>query len=267
LNGGIIFVLARAFGLRTSVAIETALLLAASGEFVFVILNAATAAGIVGEGVAKLILVTSSLSMFCIPVLAATGAAIVRRTPIKVEHVVPGQGLTAEPRVLVIGYGRVGKLVADMLTRHHVSWIAVERDPVVVEMARREGANVFFGDAARADLLKRCGLDTALAVVVTMDSPEGTEAVVTTAQEIRQGLTIVARARDARQAKRLYELGATDAVPETIEASLQLSESLLVEIGIPMGLVIASIHQRRDEFRKDLHPPSTSGPQRIGKTK
>ena len=70
---------------------------------------------------------------------------------------------------------------------------------------------------------------------------------------------LVARARDARHAQRLYELGATDAVPETVEASLQLSEALLVEIGVPMGLVIASIHERRDEYRKVLNRPESLG--------
>ena len=117
---------------------------------------------------------------------------------------------------------------------------------------------MFFGDASRTELLRRCGLDSALAVVVTMDSPEGAEAVVATARSVRTDLIIVARARDARQAKRLYELGATDAVPETIEASLQLSEAVLVEIGIPMGLVIASIHERRDEFRNELNKPEAA---------
>jgi CPA2 family monovalent cation:H+ antiporter-2 len=146
-----------------------------------------------------------------------------------------------------------------MLTRHKIGWVAIEREPTLVEAALREGRNVFFGDASRPDLLRRLGLDAALAVVVTMDSPEGAEAVVTTAREARQNLTIVVRARDARQAKRLYGLGATDAVPETIEASLQLSEALLVEIGVPMGLVIASIHERRDEFRRELNNPDALG--------
>jgi monovalent cation:H+ antiporter-2, CPA2 family len=82
---------------------------------------------------------------------------------------------------------------------------------------------------------------------------------VVNARELRPDLTIVARARDAQQAKRLYELGASDAVPETIEASLQLSEALLVGIGIPTGSVIASIHQRRDEFRKELNNPNALG--------
>ena len=67
---------------------------------------------------------------------------------------------------------------------------------------------------------------------------------------------MVARARDAAHAKTLYDLGVTDAVPETIEASLQLSEAVLVDIGVPMGLVIASIHEKRDAYRKLLSPPA-----------
>lgn len=156
-------------------------------------------------------------------------------------------------RVLVVGYGRVGTLVADMLNRHKIAWAAVEREPHLIEAARRLGHDVFFGDASRPELLRRCGLDTALAVVVTMDSPESTEAVVVTTREIRKDIIIVARARDAGQANRLYILGANDAIPEAIEASLQLSEALLVDIGIPMSSVIASIQKRRDEFRQELN--------------
>ena len=78
----------------------------------------------------------------------------------------------------------------------------------------------------------------------------------------RADLTIVARARDADHARRLYELGATDAVPETIEASLQLSEAVLVDIGVAMGHVIASIHDKRDEFRKLLNAPGPTGRER-----
>ena len=73
-------------------------------------------------------------------------------------------------------------------------------------------------------------------------------------------MTLVARARDADHARALYGLGVTDAVPETIEASLQLSEAVLVDIGIPMGFVIASIHEKRDEFRKIL--PAAGAPER-----
>jgi CPA2 family monovalent cation:H+ antiporter-2 len=146
-----------------------------------------------------------------------------------------------------------------MLRRHDIAWVAVEQDARLVEAARRAGEVLFFGDAARPDFLARCGLADAPALVVTMDDPDGAEAIVSVAREMRPDLTIVARARDARHAQRLYDLGATDAVPETVEASLQLSEALLVEIGVPMGLVIASIHERRDEFRKALNRPESLG--------
>ena len=99
-----------------------------------------------------------------------------------------------------------------------------------------------------------------------MDSPAANEAVVETTRRLRPDVTLVARARDADHARALYQLGATDAVPETIEASLQLSEAVLVDVGVPMGLVIASIHEKRDEFRKILaaagapeRPRSNSG--------
>jgi len=137
--------------------------------------------------------------------------------------------------------------------------VAAERDPRAVEAARRAGRDLYYGDAARGDFLLRAGLADASALVVTMDDPERAETIVAVARELRPDLTIVARARDARHAQRLYDLGATDAVPETVEASLQLSEALLVDIGVPMGLVIASIHERRDEFRKALNRPEALG--------
>ncbi|MNN64250.1 glutathione-regulated potassium-efflux system protein KefC [compost metagenome] len=83
-----------------------------------------------------------------------------------------------------------------------------------------------------------------------MDSPTKVDEVVRTARALRPDLILIARARDDRHAARLYALGVTDAVPETTEASLQLAENTLVDLGVPMGLVLASIHERRDGFRK-----------------
>lgn len=261
LTGVVVFVLARLFGLKNGPAIETALLLAAGGEFAFVILSQAMDVRLVGRAEGQLILVASTLSMFCIPVLAALGARLGGRAATQAgPSIAPSDTPQSEtPKVLVVGYGRVGRLVGDMLSRHEIEWIAAERDAKFVDVGRRAGHRVYFGDASRAEFLSRCGLGSARALVVTMDDPDGAEAVVATAREMRPDLTIVARARDARHAKRLYELGATDAVPETIEASLQLSEAALVDIGIPMGLVIASIHERRDEFRKELNRPEALG--------
>ena len=139
-----------------------------------------------------------------------------------------------------------------MLDMHKIPFIAVDADARVVSRARDAGKPVYYGDASRPNYLRRCGIEAARAVVVTMDSPKANEMVVETTRRLRGDVTLVARARDADHAHALYALGATDAVPETIEASLQLSEAVLVDIGVPMGLVIASIHEKRDEYRAIL---------------
>jgi CPA2 family monovalent cation:H+ antiporter-2 len=250
---GVIFGLARAFGVATRPALETALVLGPAGEFAFVILSAALADGLVDRTAGSAVLVSATLSMFAIPLLTMLGARINRReesNDVAQVQNTPGPEDPDRPLVLIAGFGRVGRLVSDMLSRHEVAWVAVDNDAKVVEQARAEGVPIWFGDAGRAEFLKRCGVETAPALVVTMDAAKKVEDVVTCARALRPDLTIVARARDHKHAARLYELGVTDAVPETIEASLQLAENALVDIGIPMGPVIASIHERRDEFRR-----------------
>jgi len=262
LNGLLIFLLARLFRLPWRSAAETALLLAAGGEFAFVILAQAMGEGLVDRLAGQTVLVAATLTMAAIPALAALGARIggKRLAP---PDLAPEPALgAAPPRVLVVGYGRVGHLVGEMLHTHDIAWVAAEADHRLVEAGRRAGERIYFGDASRPDFLMRCGLADVAALVVTMDDPEGAETIVEVARELRGDLTIVARARDARHAKRLYELGATDAVPETVEASLQLSEAVLVEIGVPMGLVIASVHERRDGFRAELNRPDALGGRR-----
>src|SRR5690606_1337646 len=121
------------------------------------------------------------------------------------------------------------------------------------------GFEVYYGDAARPDMLNACGLDSARALIVTMDSPTKVDEVVNAARALRPDLILIARARDDRHAARLYALGVTDAVPETTEASLQLAENTLVDLGVPMGLVLASIHERRDGFRKTFQAAAPDG--------
>jgi Kef-type K+ transport system membrane component KefB/voltage-gated potassium channel Kch len=164
-----------------------------------------------------------------------------------------------QPRVIIVGCGRVGDLVSEMLTRHDVPYVALDNDSALVARERRRGKPMFYGDATNPELLRRFGIASAHALVVTMDSPVAVESVVTAARAERPDLIIVARASDAEHAAKLYGLNVTDAVPETIEASLQLSEALLVNIGIPMGLVIASIHEKRDEFRRALQGSERQG--------
>jgi CPA2 family monovalent cation:H+ antiporter-2 len=139
-----------------------------------------------------------------------------------------------------------------MLAEHQVRYIAIDRDPRLVANARRDGKPVYFGDVRQLDFLRACGLDTAKAAIITIHERSEIDAIVQALRSNYPKLVIVARAKDAVHAQHLYEIGVTDAVPETIEASLQLSEAALVGLGIPTGLVIASIHERRDQFRAKL---------------
>jgi CPA2 family monovalent cation:H+ antiporter-2 len=249
-----LLVLARAFKLPTRVAREIALLLGPGGEFAFVMIGAAVAGEVVAPKVGQTVLVAVTLTMLITPALARLGeflAGAVAAPALSPEVLMlppEDQGR----RVIIVGYGRVGALIGDMLDWHKIPYIAIDSDAALILRARKAGKPIYYGDATRPEFLRRSGIDTARALVVTMDAPRANEAVVETARSLRADITLVARARDAAHAKTLYDLGVTDAVPETIEASLQLSEAVLVDIGVPMGYVIASIHEKRDEYRKLL---------------
>jgi len=253
LKGVILFGLARGFGLPWRVGAEMALLLGPGGEFGFVMIGAALAGGLVDRALSTTLVTAVAISMLAIAPLARLGALIdARPRPHADGPPEEAPPESEERRVVIVGYGRVGALIGDMLDMHKVPFVAVDSDARLVGSARDAGKPVYYGDASRPDYLRRSGVETARAVVVTMDSPRANETVVETTRRLRRDVTLVARARDADHARALYALGVTDAVPETIEASLQLSEAVLVDIGVPMGLVIASIHEKRDEYRAIL---------------
>ncbi|WP_269515322.1 cation:proton antiporter [Brevundimonas subvibrioides] len=248
IKAGLIFGLARAWGLSMRAAIETALVLGPAGEFAFVILTTGMVEGIAARAFTQGVLVSATLSMFTVPLMAMLGQRLARvAVPGPVPPLPEPEARSGD--VLIVGFGRVGRLVAEMLGRHDQTFIALDTDPTAVAAGRRDGFDVSYGDAGRPEMLSLCGIDTARALVVTMDAPGKVDEVVMAARGLRDDLIIIARARDDRHAARLYALGVTDAVPETTEASLQLAENLLVDLGVPMGLVLASIHERRDAFR------------------
>jgi CPA2 family monovalent cation:H+ antiporter-2 len=247
------FGLARLFRLSGAAGAEAAAPLGPPGEFAFVVIAQALAAGLVSPDLADIVLVGSGLGLFLIPALTVLGSrlAAVARTPApEAPEAIPSGQEPEGGRVLIVGYGRVGRLVGAMLRVHDIEFTAVDAEPQVVALARAEGVRIYFGDASREAFLKACGVESTRAVVVTMDAPAKVDEVVRTVRALRPGLALIARARDARHAEALYRLGVTDAVPEAIEASLQLAENTLVDLGVPMGLVIASIHEKRDEYRE-----------------
>jgi CPA2 family monovalent cation:H+ antiporter-2 len=243
--------LLRLSGARKSVAAETGLLMASPSETTLIVLTAATAAGLISIETGAFWTVVTALGLTLTPLLARLGRDAARRVDLAADDLPTATGAGAE-RVVIIGFGRVGRLVAEMLTTHRRDYMAVDSSIDTVAACRREGFPIVFGDVARHELVDRLNLGHAAALVLTMDDPVLTVRLTKKVRAWCPGLTIVARARDAAHAAELYRAGVTDAVPETLESSLQLSEAVLVDLGIAMGPVIASIHEKRAELRKEI---------------
>ncbi len=247
--------LARAHGLSLGAGVRSGLVLGPGSEFSFVIIALAASLNLIDAPTASFVLIVVALTMAAIPLLDALGGQIeASLAPAAEPHAATQIPLPADeaPRVIVAGFGRVGRIVAALLETHDVPYIAVDADADAVAKGRDEGKPVYFGNIKHEDFLRRSGIAMARALVLTMDAPKTASELVTIARGLRADLKIIVRARDAAHASELYRLGATDAVPETVEASLQLAEAVLVDVGVPMGPAIATIHEKRAEIRTQI---------------
>lgn len=245
--------LLRLGGVRAGVAAETGVLMASPSETTLIVLAAATAAQLIRPETAAFWQVVTAIGLTITPLLAKLGRIASRRVDMRQEVEIPALGKVEEAATaVIIGFGRVGRLVAEMLSAHGRTYLAIESNIDTVAACRREGIPILFGDVSRPDLVDRLNLAKASALIITMDDPVLTVRLTRRVRKLCPDLAIVARARDANHAAELYRAGATDAVPETLESSLQLSEAVLVDLGIAMGPVIASIHEKRAELRREI---------------
>lgn len=239
--------LLRLSGIRAGIAVETGVMMASPSETSLIVVSAAAAAGIVSGGDAAFWTTVTAIGLTVTPLLGAIGKRMAR----EVDHQSETQSEeeTGQGRTVIFGFGRVGRMVADMLIAHGQPYLAVDSDVDGVRRSRAEGYNVLFGDVSRPELADRLQLGHAAALVLTMDDPVLVASLTRRVRGWVPDLPIIARARDTAHAAKLYKAGVSDAVPETLEASLQLSEAVLVDVGLPMGPVIASIHEKRSELR------------------
>ena len=243
--------LLRLMGARRGTSAEAGILMASPSETTLIILAAAGSAQLIQPGTIQFWQIVTAIGLTITPILAMVGQRIARR----VDGVDAAQLSDSDVQgrhAIIIGFGRVGRLVADMLVRHDQPYVAVDSDTDLVSEGLRQGYTVTFGDAAHGHALSRLGADRATAVILTMDEPIAAQRMVRKLRGQYPDLPIIARARDASHAAELYRAGASHAVPETLESSLQLSEAVLVDLGVPMGPVIASIHEMRDELRDQI---------------
>jgi monovalent cation:proton antiporter-2 (CPA2) family protein len=240
----IIAPLARAFGLSWQRAIETAFLLGGAGEFAFVVIAAARGGGAVPEAVADYMLVVTALSIFITPLVATLGTYIAHR--LRSAPTPPPEAAEESGHVVIAGFGRVGQMLADLLSAQEIPHIAVEGEMSDVTTLRRQGRPVHYGDASSRQVLESVGGANAAAIVVTINDAEGAERIVREAKRAWPHIPVYARARDADHARRLHGLGAALASPDSVEAALQLGEALLEGVGVPDEIARRIIADRRE---------------------
>ncbi|HEX6740654.1 MAG TPA: NAD-binding protein, partial [Sphingomicrobium sp.] len=241
-------------GARMAVAAEAGVLMASPSETTLIVLASATAARLISPDTAAFWQIVTAMGLTVTPLLARLGRAAGSRfagrsmadqMDASLDSAAPGQ-------VVILGFGRVGRMVADMLDEHGKDYLAVDADVDSVAELRKEGYDVLFGDVAHPELIDKLHQRRPSALILTMDNPVLVNRLAKQLRTTFPDLPIIARARDTAHAAALYKAGVTDAVPETLEASLQLSEAALVDLGVPMGPVIASIHEKRDELRAKI---------------
>ncbi|MEQ9518054.1 MAG: monovalent cation:proton antiporter-2 (CPA2) family protein [Parvibaculum sp.] len=254
----IITALSVMFGVNTSQAIRTGLLLSAGGEFAFVVFGAALATGVMERDVAQYMLIVAGGSLVLTPLLMLLGdflsAQIVRFAKVDPEVDVAVIDDDLKGHVIIAGYGRVGRTVARVLSEQRVPYIALDMNATRARLARQRGEPVFYGDAARHDMLDRVGADRAAAIVLTLNDIAAATRAVGAIRSKWPKIPVFVRAHDLTHTKDLLKLGATGVVPETLETSLQLATELLYTIGIPHEALTPLMDKMREEGYARVNP-------------
>lgn len=246
LKTAVLLALCRLFGLGWPGALRTALLLAQGGEFGFVLFAAARQAGVLGAEHHSILLLVISTSMALTPLVVHLGdrlaARLARAFPEPVEEPLT---LPEPARAVVVGYGRVGRLVVETLQRADVPVVALDLDPARLRLGRRLGHRVLYGDATDPRVLDGIAGETARVVVVAVDRPDQAEAAVSAARAACPHALVLARAHDDDRRPVLERLGASFVLTETRELSLGLAEAALGRLDVPEEAAAAALEATR----------------------
>jgi len=228
------------------------MLMASPSETTLIVLSTAVTARLIDAETAAFWQMATAIGLTVTPLLARTGHDIARRIERRAGDAEPAAPDERGGGAVILGFGRIGRIVADLLRTHDQAYMALESDIDLVNDARRAGYAVRFGDAARQDMLDKLRLDHARALIITMDDPVLAVRITRRVRGSAPDLPIIVRARDTDHAAELYRAGASSAVPETLESSLYLAETALVDLGIAMGRAIASVHQKREDLQEKI---------------
>ena len=246
--------LTRSFGAPSGTSLRVGLYLSQAGEFGFVLLQLAAQSRLIPPELFNPVLAAMVISMLLAPFLIMGSNAIVTRLvgsdwlmqSVQMTRIA-ARAMAADKHVIICGYGRCGQNLARMLERERIPYMALDLDPDRVRQAAAAGHSVVFGDAARAQALKAAGLNRASAVVVTYLETSSALKVLAVAHEHAPGVPVVVRTVDDQDLAKLQQAGATEVVPEAIEASLMLASHALALVGVPMRRVIRIVQDQRDQ--------------------
>jgi glutathione-regulated potassium-efflux system ancillary protein KefC len=253
LKAGTLVLLAKTIGIPRVQHILFAVLLSPGGEFAFVLFGAAAAARIFAPDVASLLVLVVALSMVGMPLLLALYDKLVapryrgqdRRPDDRIEP--------QESAVIIAGFGRFGQIVGRLLLANRIRATVLDHDPDQVDLLRKFGFTVFYGDATRPDLLRAAGADSARLLVVAIDDVEDSLALVDVARRDFPHLTILARARNVTHYYDLMDRGVTLLERETFESSLLMGGRVLGELGYEESVVQRVMQKFRAHNLKVLH--------------
>jgi len=259
LKAAVIAPVMRLGGLSWGRAFEAALLLGQGGEFAFIVIGYAISARLLDPGLGGRVMLAVGLSLFLTPLLARIGRGIGERADnaARDQEMQQAQGELgdARGRVVIAGFGRVGQQLAKLLAGQGIPYVAFENDAKLVSQLHAKGVPVYFGNASRPELLRRVHADEAPAIVLTMDHPASAMQAVRGIRREFPNARLFARSRDEKHARALKLAGASVVVPETLEASLQLSAFVLEAMGLDERIVDGIVDRERDQFVQALTAP------------
>ena len=253
----VVTLLFRAGRLPWGRAMEGGLLLAQGGEFAFIVLGYAVSAKLLDPALGARVLLAVGLSRCNSPVVPrlrrAIGEGGERTAQEQAARHDEGALAEARGRIIIAGFGRVGQQLAKLLTAQQIPFIAFENNAAMVSKLHAQGMPVYFGNAARPELLRLVHADQAPAIVLTMDNPSSALQAVRGIRREFAEVPLFVRSRDERHARSLKRAGATVVVPETLEASLQLSAFVLESMGLDERTVDDIVDRERDLFAEQLN--------------
>ncbi|MCK0154490.1 monovalent cation:proton antiporter-2 (CPA2) family protein [Alcanivorax sp. S6407] len=223
------------------------MLLSQGGEFAFVLLTQAVTLNLVDSTLAGQLNLVVALSMACTPLLLKAVVALwpedskADRADLK-EETLPSH----HPRVVIAGLGRFGQITARILVGRQIPFTALDSDPDEIDLLRRFGNEVYFGDVTRLDLLQNAGLEHAQVLVLAIDDVDASLKTVALVQHHFPRVAIIARARDRNHAFRLRALGVKMVVRETFESGLLSARLTLTELGVPESTALDLVRSFRE---------------------